>query len=360
MPPKRTFLEELRATHRIKIEHDTYWRAYRMAFGQPDPNLERQHMRDELDALASTGHITLPRTSNSWRAHPRPPLPSFITLTRHHPTPQPTSEWRDHPWHPHLHWIPTATRLTQTAHTILHAIDDTLKRGGFPTPAPIKLRSLQLTHNEKALSLFLKQEIARKHPDLERLLNISTGPLPLTRERLRNTPTHHSVTYLIIENEEPYRLLYEALKAAPKQPYDWIAQGSGNVLPASIEWLTLEPHAQQIRAIHYLGDLDAAGLRTATITNTRTQELGLPPLTPATALHHAMLTYARELGAPDGYPNPKNAARQDGINNPHLANFLNPTHQPHAKRILELGHRIPEEIIAHDLPRIIQHLTSES
>lgn len=335
---KQRFLQELQASPTKRIDYDAYWAAYRRTNDRITTNAMRGHLHQLLNDLNAEGHLTFPKAERLWTRGEHPSLPKYLTLVRD--TPNPERTWRDHPWPAQLDWVPGLTSLTSTEEAFLREVDKHLLSGGFHEPAPLKYRSLQLAGDEKALPALLKGKLFYPGRLTLKLLNVESGPLPLTRERIQD-----GGRYLIIENEEAFRTILSTLSATPNPPYDWVAHGRGNALVQSIGWLK---HVNaEVTSLHFLGDLDAAGLRTAIGARDKTRELGLPVLEPAVPLHQAMLDGASTLGQPHGLLNTKLQQQQEGIQHADtLVTFLAPQHQEVVKHVLKLGNRIPEEASA--------------
>src|SRR5216683_1374589 len=105
---------------------------------------------------------------------------------------------------------------------------------------------------------------------------------------------------VIFENAGPFAVARRVLGELATRPYDMIAYGGGRSVLAALGHLkTIE---RPIDSIHYVGDLDHAGLDIAWGVRRRAQHLGLPAVAPASELHKQMLSSAKAFGHPQGWP----------------------------------------------------------
>jgi hypothetical protein len=101
-----------------------------------------------------------------------------------------------------------------------------------------------------------------------------------------------------------------------------------------------------LERLHYVGDLDRAGLRIARAAAASAARAGLPPLEPAPGIHAAMLHAAAAMGHADGWPvgsdEPKASITERDT---HVLGWLPPDVRGPVAAILGAGHRIPEEVL---------------
>jgi Protein of unknown function C-terminus (DUF2399) len=205
----------------------------------------------------------------------------------------------------------------------------------FDEPAPLKYRSLQLTGDEKRLGvLTLTSLFGDGRLTLERL-GCQPEPIPFAWESVGSGDR-----MLIFENADPFGVARRVLAALPARPYDAVAYGGGQTVCAALGHIrTLD---QPFRSLHYVGDLDHAGLEIASLARTRCAELGLPPLRPARELHRAMLGAAVAFGCPDGWPSTERYTETETVR---LLAVLEEDVRGSVLRILTKGRRIPEEVL---------------
>jgi hypothetical protein len=338
MRPIEAFLAALKSNGRAKISETDVWVAFRSTHGHLSRTEQRSRLLAALQELERQGQVALPKTRTRWTRGANPSLPCFIKLPQTRRVRQ--RAWRTYAWPPELDWVPTLTTLKEHEEQFLYSLDRYLKIGGFTNTAPLKYRSLQLTGDEKRLGKLLSGRLFDPGRLGVDLLRIETGPLPLVRE-----PIRPGGRYLIVENEETFRIILAHLRNSQHPAFDAIALGNGRSLERSIAWLAHIP--ELTTSIHYLGDLDAAGLAIANATTRNALKAGLPRPQPASRLHGAMLEGAAELGRPLGWPTTKK--RHDDLTGDQaqeLTLFLAPQHRAKVARILLEGNRIPEETVA--------------
>jgi hypothetical protein len=147
---------------------------------------------------------------------------------------------------------------------------------------------------------------------------------------------------IIFENTGAFMVARQVLAELAESPYGMIAMGGGRSIVAAIAWLTqIKP---KVESIHYVGDLDRAGIDIALAAQSKARVLGLPPLEPAAELHRAMLTSAAKLGFPSGWPD-STAPRSGPGDLERLLTFLDADYAAALGEVLALRHRIPEEVL---------------
>jgi hypothetical protein len=93
-----------------------------------------------------------------------------------------------------------------------------------------------------------------------------------------------------------------------------------------------------------VGDLDRPGLSIPLAASIVATALGLPPVTPASGMHRAMLESARRFGRPKGWKQAKVAPGLQAVDASLLA-WLAPDVRADTGAVLEGGRRIPEEVL---------------
>src|SRR5690606_33177882 len=91
---------------------------------------------------------------------------------------------------------------------------------------------------------------------------------------------------------------------------------------------------RSIESIHYVGDLDHAGLDIAWKVRKRARALGLPAIFPASELHRQMLETARAFGHADGWPAQERVSEEE---RQMLLSFLSPSLRIPGEAVLRVG-----------------------
>lgn len=330
------FMCALQESALTRISSELLWSAFARAFPhRPAGPSERALLLGALRALEASGAIRLPAEHGTrWDRSILPAVPASIDLVRD-TEPAPSSAWRTFPWHPQLQWVTQCRGLSVEQIHFLRRVHEGFVERKFDEPAPLKYRSLQLTGDEKRLAaLALTSLFGDARLSLEQL-GCQPEPIPLAWESVGA-----GNRMLIFENADPFGTARRVLTALPARPYDAVAYGSGQSLSAALGHLkTLE---QPFRALHYVGDLDHAGLEIAAFARLRCTELGLPALRPASELHREMLRAAAAFGHAEGWPC---AERYSEAETARLVEALEPDLREPVVRILTRGHRVPEEVL---------------
>src|SRR5258708_1068886 len=109
-----------------------------------------------VSSVAAFGVIGLPAPGGQrWDRRSQPAVPTAVDQAELNGRPR-GDEWRRFPWHPTLAWVLDLSRLSSDAETFMRRVHDGLVRDSFRHPAPLKYRSLQLTGDEKRLSLLAR------------------------------------------------------------------------------------------------------------------------------------------------------------------------------------------------------------
>jgi hypothetical protein len=233
--------------------------------------------------------------------------------------------------------------------SFLERVNLGFKEKWFSTTATPKYRSIELTGDEKRLKELLKTVLFQKRHLTYEILNMVSENMPFVYKILSAQPTA-----LVFENTEPYYLALKILQNMERPPYGMIIFGGGssflNTVPSfkdvqeSLEYQKII--AVPLRRIEYVGDLDWTGLKIAWQAAEKAKTLHLPPIIPATGMHQAMLDSLQrpKILKPDGFPNSKkqNAA-------PKALQWLPETLRDQVQRILELGNRVPEEMLTKEV-----------
>lgn len=171
--------------------------------------------------------------------------------------------------------------------------------------------------------------------------------MPVAIERVADGPV-----LLLFENAAPFIVARQVLKVCetptPGARLGCIGYGAGKQMVKSIGYLPLlDP---PVATVLYVANLDAEGIQLAADLERLSQRI---PIQAATAFHEAMFQCARELGAEAGWPMKELQPCQ--IPDSALSAIAAP-HRDQCRRLVELGHRIPEEVISH---RVMSRLLAE-
>ena len=265
--------------------------------------LSRQQDRAGLPCLPA--HVLLPRAP----AADRPPRPSVV-------------------WHDQLAWardLPPA-RLSDKQFGMLVSVNRWLRDGGAQRPiVPAEERSLELFDDEKAISARAGGDTlwAPGRLTLE-LLRCERVTTPFVWE-----PCGNGTLLLVVENQATFHSLLRVLRRHPGHGYGGVAWGQGEMAPSRIAYATRLPFT--VTQIHYFGDLDVQGLRTAQATCAAAQQAGIRA-GPQEALWRWLLG-CRPCPATPVPPAQAAAA----------AAWLPSTLQEAARQLLTAGRRIPQE-----------------
>lgn len=330
----RTFADLLRAHRGKRIQEVALWDAFGRAFPhRPQGREELEWMHAALTTLVEARLIQLPAPGSSyWRRGSEPRLP--LVVTRVDAPVVRDESWRRDPWHPRLAWVPNLARLTEEQVEFLRRVHQGLVEGWFKTPAPLRYRSLQLTHDDKRLEDYMKSPVlfgaGRLSPDL---LGFYTPVLPLAWERV-GLGGH----VLAFENKEPFYVARSVLAGMSDPPYDIVAYGGGNEFPHSVAHLATIGY--RIESLHYVGDLDGAGLAIAIRARERALANGLPELRAAPGFHRMMLSAAAGFGRPHGWPPRRSSVAFDPA-----ATHLPPDVREEIFVLISNERRISEEVL---------------
>ncbi|MGH2608131.1 MAG: DUF2399 domain-containing protein [Tepidiformaceae bacterium] len=246
--------------------------------------------------------------------------------------------WRTFPWHPNLHWVVQSRRLSMQQVEFLRRVHDGLVNGTFREPVPLKYRSLQLTGDEKMLASLATTSLFGPGRLTLELLACLPDALPLAWEGVGD-----GGRIVIFENAGPFAIARRVLGELSARPYDLVAYGGGKSVLAALGHLTTIERG--VESIHYVGDLDHAGLDIACGALRCAKDLRLPAVLPASELHRQMLLAAESFGHPQGWPAQERFADVDRTK---ILGVLSPDVRCKVDTILKAGRRIPEEVLGPD------------
>jgi hypothetical protein len=294
------------------------------------------------------GVITFPKTS--WDRTSKTALPKYVVRIVEIPEKNPW--WKTHYWYPQLEWVADLPSLSEEYGNFLLKVQLGLKEGWFKESAPLNRRSVELTGKEKRLKKLLQSSLFAENRLKRELLNITSDVMPLAHEFVGNKPIA-----LIFENREPFNVALSVLEKLPNSPYGILAYGGGNSFVDSIgDFLRIQKSMRYqthfkvtLEQIHYVGDLDWAGLIIARRIGLAAQKYGLPFPIPAIGIHQAMLNSLLDsrINHPDGFPDDE--IKKARIADPSLIKWLPSGIQEEILRILNLNNRIPEEMLTAEI-----------
>jgi hypothetical protein len=333
------FERDLLAGTAVRIGAQDFWRALAKVFPHRTPGpAERRLLLDALRSIEARGSIRLPpERGKRWDRSMDPAVPSSVDIVRDQVGPS-VFPWRTFPWHPNLHWVVQCRNLSTQQVEFLRRVHDGFVNGMFQEPAPLKYRSLQLTGDEKMLAALATTSLFE--PSRLTLARLACLPdaLPLAWEAVGD-----GGRMLIFENAGPFAVARRVLLEMKARPYDLIAYGGGRSVVAALGHLkTIE---RSVESIHYVGDLDHAGLDIAWCARCCARDLGLPALVPASELHRRMLLAAQSFGHSHGWPAQERFADNDRTR---ILDFLASDVRGPVDVILKAGRRIPEEALGPD------------
>lgn len=341
LDPRRLdeFERTLLAGTSARVAARELWRALAQVFPHRTSGpAERRLLLAALRAVAARGSIRLPPERGSrWDRSLDPAVPTGVDVVREPAAPPPFA-WRSFPWHPNLHWVAQCRSLSPQQVQFLRRVHEGLVNGTFREPAPLQYRSLQLTGDEKMLASLAATSLFGDSRLTFELLACLPDALPLAWEAVGD-----GGRMVIFENAGPFAVARRVLAGLEARPYDLIAYGGGRSVLAALGHLqTIE---RRVSSLHYVGDLDRAGLDIAWAARRRSQELGLPRIEPAGELHAQMLAAAEAFGRPEGWPAQE---RCSDLDRSRILDVLSPEVRGRVDAVLRAGRRIPEEVLGPD------------
>lgn len=333
------FEDVLLSNSSIRVDSAELWRALAAAFPHRTSGPEeRRLMLSALSAIEARGKIRVPAARGKrWDRSMDPPVPTSVDLVRD-PASRPASSWRTFPWHPSLQWVGSCRTLSPKQVKFLMNVHEGLVNGAFNEPAPLKYRSLQLTGDEKLLESFVATSIFGQSRLTLEMLACLPDALPLAWE-----PVGNGGRLLIFENSGPFAVARRVLGELESGPYDLVAYGGGKSVLAALGHIKTIDRC--VDSIHYVGDLDQAGLDIARAVQEYSTKLGLPTVAPATELHRQMLLSADAFGYPQGWPGREYVPTAELQR---VLDVLSADLRGRVRAIIEAGRRIPEEVLGPD------------
>lgn len=320
----------------VRVGAQDLWRALAKVFPHRSPGpAERRLLLDALRSIEGRGSIRLPPAHGKrWDRSMDPPVPTSVDIVRDPSMPS-GFPWRTFPWHQNLHWVVQCRNLSAQQVEFLRRAHDGFVNGMFREPAPLKYRSLQLTGDEKMLASLATTSLFGPSRLTLELLACLPDALPLAWEAVGD-----GGRMLIFENAGPFAVARRVLAGLEARPYDLVAYGGGRGLLAALGHLkTME---RSVQSLHYVGDLDHAGLDIAFAARRCANELGLPALLAAGELHCQMLLAAEAFGYSLGWPAQERCSDSD---RERVLDVIRPSLRNQVHDLLLAGRRIPEEVL---------------
>lgn len=323
----------------LRVDSKGLWRALATVFPHRTPGpAERRLLLTALRAVEAGGSIRLPpEHGKRWDRSIAPAVPTSIDVIRDQSAPA-RFPWRTFPWHSNLHWVAQCRYLSSQQVDFLRRVHEGFVNGVFREQAPMKYRSLQLTGDEKLLASLATTSLFG--PSRLTLAQLACLPdaLPLAWEAVAD-----GGRMVIFENAGPFAVARRVLLELSTKPYDLVAYGGGRgVLAALAHIKTIEP---RVETIHYVGDLDHAGLDISWSARACARELGLPAVVSADELHRQMLLAAAAFGHPNGWPAQSAQAVGDRDT---ILGVVASSLRNRVQAVLTAGCRIPEEVLGPD------------
>lgn len=307
----------------------------------------RDWLLKSLQFAEQKGIITFPK--KSWEQTGKPPLPKYVNRVLEIPVKN--TWWKDVYWLSPLEWVLDLSYLSEKDGEFLKKVQQGLREGWFEQSAPLNRRSIELTGEEKRLKDLLKSSLFAEGRLNSQILNITSNVIPLAHEFVGRKPI-----VLVFENKEPYNVARSVLENLPDAPYGILVWGDGgrfidsvrDLLRIQNSKLYQEFFDKPLEQIHYVGDLDWAGLKIAYDASLKAQKHGLPPLIPAKGIHHLMLDSLQDprIPYPNGFPDDK--IKKARITDSSLVEWLPSELQKEILRILNLNNRIAEEMLTEE------------
>lgn len=322
----------------VRVGAQDLWRALAKVFPHRTPGpAERRLLLDALRSIEARGSIRLPpERGKRWDRSMAPAVPSSVDIVRDQAPPS-GFPWRTFPWHPNLHWVVQCRNLSTQQVEFLRRVHDGFVNGMFDELAPLKYRSLQLTGDEKMLASLATTSLFGPSRLTLELIACLPDALPLAWEAVGD-----GGRMVIFENAGPFAVARRVLVEVKQRPYDLIAYGGGRSVLAALGHIkTIECG---VDSIHYVGDLDHAGLDIAWSARRYAMDLGLPPVVPASELHQQMLLAAESFGFRQGWP-AHERERVPEVARARILDFLARDVRGGVEAILKASRRIPEEVL---------------
>ncbi|MGY1976936.1 hypothetical protein [Nocardia gipuzkoensis] len=175
-------------------------------------------------------------------------------------------------------------KLSEDLFTDLATINEWLGHHppGMTPIVPLRFRSVEIFGREKRLDELTRTTLFGPDRLTLDLLACTRLAPPLPGAVVGTGPD-----VLITENSDPYWVLIEMLRDAPKQPIGVVAWGCGRSFPAQVDSLRVDVAGRGpvTGTAWYWGDYDPAGIAIATAASRVTDEV---PIRPAPGLWDAM------------------------------------------------------------------------
>lgn len=293
--------------------------------------------RDALTELESAEQITLPapRSTTGWDRRVVPAIPLWVTRIEQQTVLRPTPVPRV--W-PHLLEAAGAIATRADERQILDRIAAWMREDPAPELVPVQERSLELFDDEKALDGYLTTRLFTSGALTLELLVCFPPPLPFVSQHV---PGVGVTGLLVLENRATYTSFLSALRALDPaaRPDLHLAWGHGNGFSQSVLSIPLLEPAP--RFVRYFGDLDLAGLLTASNAAAQAAAAALPQVSPATSCYRFLL---------DGPPHWRthDASNQRAAAD-HVAvcSWLPPDLRSPAAELFSQRLRVPQERLGH-------------
>lgn len=307
---------------------------------RPGISVRRDWLLEALRMAERANVIRLPSTTGKRWDHGNPPLPTQVTQVQLPSAPK-DLWWKQHYWHPKLEWVADMDSLSDEDSAFLLKIQQGFLEHWFETRVSPKHRSIQLTKQEKKLATLFERKTLFGIGKLGiEDLNVSSDILPITYQKVGGRPVA-----IVFENKSPYNLALQTLRliGVKQSPYGIIAFGYGGGFVDSVrDFANIEKDmGSKLERIEYVGDLDWKGISIPQSASIKAQKHGLPSVTPASSIHRLMLDALCEpsINSPNGFPG------KDLKPNPLALEWLALEVRHEVQHILEMGHRVPEEML---------------
>ena len=308
---------------RLSID-DCFEAFYELSALNVDAPDKRVRLAELLARCEAAGVVEL----SASRDRGTPPLPRSIQRTGAEPRTRATATL-DWPWRAELAWA-SELALTAGEFEVLKAVQEFLRGGGPARPSlGHRERSLELFGDEKELDRLVRTRLFADGRLSLALLRCRWAPPPLAMQRVGPGPIA-----LVLENADTWHSCLATLRR--DSPVGVVAYGGGHAFIASVASLV---EVRGIGAIHYAGDLDAAGLAIPIAADSTRLIHRLPPILPAASLWRLLLQRGRR--APAVPVQPEVTAE--------LVGWLPADLRLHAGDVLIGGHRMAQEAVTAEL-----------
>jgi hypothetical protein len=294
--------------------------------GDPDA---RRRIAGALDELTTAGVIRKPAaaTRDAWDHTLQPPLPRWVQRPRAQRLPTAVPAAVSTTWHARLAWAAAfvaTERPTDNELALLHAANRYLAGHQQSEIVPMRERSWELLHEEKALDTLSRGRLFAANRLTLADLHCERIPLPLVQWQIGEGPAA-----LLVENHTTAHSLARWLPTDGS--IGTVIWTGGSQLPQILASMP----ADWTRPLYYYGDLDLRGIEIAADGDHHAQALGLGPLAPASDLYRLLL----DVGTPI---KPRTRARLITADHA-ILNWFPPDLRRPIGVIIAAGLRIPQE-----------------